>query len=223
MSFIKDATTNQAIVMRPFSATQAFAAQDDTYGQQVTTVGRFTAQYNLSNAQVTILTKLLGFYTDEMIDTLLRPIVMQTSATSLRVLDWLCTNWSKHKNVSCDDGMGNLFNIHQGYRIALSYFRRRNFDPFRRRLRISVAHPAGDLDSTVGQLNYLAFCHNHGILRFAAEHAAEIEANMNEVTAHSRKRKQDALQKGSPVRRNELTKPPSSKVTVYDTHSRVTI
>lgn len=222
MSFIKT-PDRESIVLRPLSASQASNLQDSTVGVQRSVVGPFSANYKLTSLQIEILRRVQSFYTTERIDTLLRSIVNQNGDTSLRVLDWLCTNWSKSNNICCIDESGNLFNIHQGYRLALSYFRRRNFDPFRRRLRCTVQHPAGDVESTVGQLNYLEYCHRHGILKYAAEHAAEIEENMNAATCHSKKRKQEAYANGGIVRRNELSKASVSKVTVHETKSIVSV
>lgn len=122
MSFIHD--NGSAIVMKPRTAMQSMAIQDSTFGQVKTQVGRFEANYQLSPQQKAVLQRLEPFYTDEMIDELLRPIVNQTGVISLRALDWLCTNWSKSKNIICRDLNGKQYNIHHGYKMALTYFRR---------------------------------------------------------------------------------------------------
>lgn len=221
MNFIHD--VGNSVVMKPHSATQSIALQDETFGRVVTTVGRFHAEYQLSPQQKSLLNTLQAFYTDERIEELLRPIVTQSGATSLRALDWLCTNWSKSRNIMCKTANGHMFNIHQGYKMALSYYRRRNFDPFRRRLRLVVTHPRGDILSTVGQLNYLKWIHENGILVYAAEHASLIEENMNLVTGESRKRKATAHSSGEMVKRNELTAAPATKVTVYRERTCLTL
>lgn len=86
-----------------------------------------------------------------------------------------------------------------------------------------MKHPNGELLSTVGQLNYLKWTHENGILAYAKEHALEIEENMNEITTESRKRKLAAYDAGEMVKRNELTTAPSTKVTVYSETSIVNL
>lgn len=196
-----------SIKLRPKSATQSFKDQDKSFRNvKETRVGRFRAEFTLTPVQTSLLHSLTSFWTDERVDQLLRPITNQKGTTSLRILDWLCTNWSKKHNVVVRGEGGREASIHQAYRRNLSIYKRRNFDPFRRRTRLWVEHPNGDVESTVGQLNYLHFCHESGVYRFCNEHVAEIESDMNQVLSQSKKRKREAKERGEVVRRVELTK-----------------
>ena len=243
MSFIKDETDARLIHMRPKSAMQSLAAQDDTVGTVKMRIGRFEADYKLSIQQIAILERLQSFYTEQMIEDVLRPIVNQEDSISLRALDWVCTNLSKSQPIVCQDIHGRPFNVHTGYKKALSWFRRRcapkhglrpevgrgrpvttpfaprrsprNFDPFRRRLRIVCRSDNGDVSSTVGQLNYIQFCYVNGVLNYTREHGREIERHMTRVTSESRQKKAADRQAGRQVKRNELSAATRSKLTIY--------
>ena len=228
MSFVTNAASPaSSILLRPTTASQSFQQQDRTAGRKVMKVGRFRANFELTPIQVSILKRVAPFWTDGNVNHMLRPITTQKGRTSLRVLDWLCTNWSKSNVVVCEDttieDTKRPSNIHQAYRNMLTYYKRRNFDPFRRRLRIVVEHPDGNVESTVGQLNYLVFCHTHGILKFANENVERIEKDMNATLSKSRKRKQEAKQRGSPLNRTELTPSSSTKVIIHSDTMRVKI
>ena len=67
---------------------------------------------------------LRHFYTKERIENILIPLIRQTGPISLRTLDWLVVNYSKKHNISCHTKKGELFNIHNGYKISLSVYRR---------------------------------------------------------------------------------------------------
>ena len=214
MNFI-NSTHAEKVRVSALTATQAFAAQDMSKGKSSVDVGRFSMDFDLSTKQVAILNRLHTEYTDDFVLTVLKPLLDQKGDVSLRSLDWLCTNYSKHTNLSCKTKDGKIFNIHQGYKRALSYYRRRNFDPFRRRLRITVHHPEGSLTSTIGQLNYLHWCHVNGVLDFAFKNAKEVEKDMSSVTHRSRRQRQQDQRQGRKVVRRELTRVAPSKLSIY--------
>jgi hypothetical protein len=130
-------------------------------------------------------------------------------------LDWLCTNFAKERNATSVDKHGRIFNIHNSYKTAIAQFKRRDFDPFRRRLRITLKNPNGDIETTIGQVNMLHWCEEHGVLEFAAAHASEIEASVNKATQASRKRKEEAKKRGERAPRYELSHAPRRAATIY--------
>jgi hypothetical protein len=114
---------------------------------------------------------------------------------------------SKKCNVVCvTRTTKQLFNIYNGYKLALSTYRRRNFDPFRRRLRIRYAMDGASHSTTVGQANFLSWAYDNGVLDYAEANYDEIEADMNQVTSQP---------KGIVKKRRELSKTPSNKCFVY--------
>ena len=218
MDFVVDGGAVRAEVGRPKTAAECVNLQDRTLGHTSTDIGPFRVEYELSAQQVAILQRMARFYTPELIDEVLRPALAHgADATnpSLRLLDWLTVNYAKRTKLCTISSDDTPFNVYQGYRAALHHFRRRLFDPFRRRLRLTVMHENGDLTSTIGQLQFLAWSHEHGILRFAREHSAEIEADMNAATALSRKARDEAARNGQKRKRRELSRACNAKVTVY--------
>ena len=133
---------------------------------------------NLTQRQISILHRIGPFFTEVVAREILMPLVNQTSGISLRALDWLVTNYSKKNNIVCKTRNNTLFNIYHGYKIALAHFRRRNFDPFRRRQRIVVLAENGTdviCESTVGQCNFLYWSYTHGVLSYAIENSSNRE------------------------------------------------
>ena len=197
---------SRRIVMRPQSATQAVIDQDRTFGRVVTRIGRFSANYKLSAHQVAILERITPFFTDARINDLLRPVIDQTGPVSLRLIDWACTNYSRGRHATCTDLHGRSISIHTHYRQALNLWRRKHFDPFRRRLRLKITHKDGDVVTTLGQLNYTKWVFESGILDYVVQHSKAINENMALTTSMARKRKREAASKGEKHRRGILTK-----------------
>lgn len=127
-----------------------------------------------------------------------------TAGYSLRMLDWLVTNMSKRLRLRLCTARGDSVYVHEDYRSALSNFRRRNFDPFRRSQRaacgalaefvVVLRHPGGDVRSTLGQVNFLEWAWRVGVLDYAAAHAHRIERDMQ--AASRRKRDDDVRRRG---------------------------
>jgi hypothetical protein len=178
-------------------------------------IGPFYGDFVPTPRQRTILSSLATYYSSDVQKKMLAPMLSQTMGTSLRALDWLVTNFSKKHNVMCRDARGRPFNIHQGYKVALSVNKRRHFDPFRRRTRVRVQSDSGDvLESTVGQLNFLHWASERGVLGYLDAHTAVVEDEMNETTRVSRQHRA-ARPNASRSKRGELTRAPSAPCSVY--------
>ena len=118
---------------------------------------------------------------------------------SLRVLDWLVTNFSK-KNVSAiqivdDGGRTESVNIHMEYKSYLTMHKRALFDPFRRRKRVFFIDPDSRdiLTTTCGQLAFFKFAIQRGVLEFATTHVSMIENDMRNTLSENRRRKKKAV------------------------------
>ena len=147
-------------------------------------------------------------------------LIQQKAALSLRALDWLVTNYAKKNNIVSITTRSNIFNIYHGYKVSLSHYRRRHFDPFRRRARIVLCHGEERYETTVGQCNFLHWAHINGVLDFAIVNADKIERDMNAAASRQKAERKRQRQEGVPYRRKELSKAPESKCQVYkvDTH-----
>lgn len=176
----------------------------------------------MSQRQISIMQRIVSFFTNDTIVNVLKPLVDQESGISLRALDWLVTNYSKKHNIVCKSRNGTLFNIYHGYKVALSHFRRKNFDPFRRRHRIQVCINDGLVcESTVGQCNFLYWAYHNGVLAYAIENAKDIETDMNSASAMHKAERRIQKAAGVPHRRRELSRAPRSKCSVYQIETNV--
>ena len=119
-------------------------------------------------------------------------VLFHRGKVSLRLLDYLCTNYSKHNNCCYEIKKGESqgsrsFHIYQSYKTQLKTFSKKFFDPFCRRERIEIMiHDdvyQKDLQvlTTVGQLNFFRWCIHNKVYDYALLHHEEIEKEMNQV------------------------------------------
>ena len=166
---------------------------------------------------------LTAFFDDDNIRTILIPMITRSSQVSLRILDWLVTNYAKKYNVVCKTRDGQLFNVHNRYKVALSVYRRQQFDPFRRSRRIAFESDGAQHDTTLGQCHFLYWAHTNGVFAFAEQHLSAIECDMNEVAARQRKKKRDCQRSGiSKEKRKPLSDGAAFKCHVYSLKHTVT-
>jgi hypothetical protein len=101
---------------------------------------------------------------------------------SLRLLDWLVTNYSKRLNITYTierNGVASAFNVFIEYKAILRAYSKRNCDPFCRRERIRITNSDGQQqDTTVAQLCFMRWAMQHGVLEYASRHKAAIEQDM---------------------------------------------
>jgi hypothetical protein len=137
----------------------------------------------LDDKKRVLLQSLLEFYGQHPNNLLALTRVLRESRDhehklSLRVLDWLCTNYSKSKAVTLSKGT-NPFHVHIEYRNTLRGVSKRLFDPFARRQRIIITDIDGKpMETTLGQLNFMRWCIRHDVLQYAMENAKDIEEDM---------------------------------------------
>ena len=176
----------------------------------------------LNAKQTLLLESLVDFYTNENNKKLIIPIVKQETTISLRLLDWLVTNYSKKHSVHYEIGnktttgyipSNKNFNLWLDYKNQLKSFSKRTFDPFCRRQRIffnttdnsvtllapqehAIYNERSDgIVTTVGQLNFFQWAITNHVIDYAFENLTEIESDM------LRSADQRASKKGSRVRR----------------------
>lgn len=199
---------------------EALAAAAQSDGAR-NTIAPFEVEAQLTQRQLSILRRLAPFYTEERIERILCPLISQDGGISLRALDWLVTNYAKKHNIVCCRKDNSVFNIYHGYKVSLNHFRRRNFDPFRRRHRIKLVRQDGRVhETTTGQCNFLYWAYMNGVLQYAEDHAEQIECDMNAASSLHKAERRRHKEKGTVVKRRELSRAPECKCHVYevDTH-----
>tara|TARA_A100001015_G_C14994340_1_gene715507 strand:+ start:612 stop:1184 length:573 start_codon:yes stop_codon:yes gene_type:complete len=107
-----------------------------------------------------------------------------TSDISLRMLDWLCTNFAK-SNMGLDSNNTSLELYHR-YKNNLRGFGKRFFDPFCRRQDVQISLHGKSFKTTIGQLNFFKWAFENELIQFALTHKSEIEKHMNERLHHSK-------------------------------------
>ena len=147
-----------------------------------------------------LLESMKKFYTEPGNKELIFPIVKQRTKISLRLLDWLVTNYSKQHDIQYEidkkDGMKKNFNIWLDYKNQLKAYSKRAFDPFCRRTRIFfniktneiIVLEKKDIDkyqktddgfvTTVGQLNFFRWALTHRVVDYAFDNIDIIESDM---------------------------------------------
>jgi hypothetical protein len=120
------------------------------------------------------------------------PLLEQSEPSSLRVLDWLCVNFSKKNVVSytVTDRNNNQehFDLHRSYSQWLRNFRRKGFDVFRRGNRVRFSTSNGiEVETTVAQLNFCVWLMRHKVLDWIRENHAEVEQDMNMTLSQARR------------------------------------
>lgn len=181
----------------------------------------FVTEDQLTQRQISILTRISSEFHEGKIHPDILNLIRQDSILSLRALDWLVTNYSKKNNIVTHTKDHNMFNIYHGYKISLTHYRRRNFDPFRRRSRIFLQHKDERLETTVGQCNFLHWAHVNGVLTYAIANSTTIESDMNMASSRQKAERKKQKNEGVPYKRKELSKAPVSKCQVYKVETHV--
>ena len=138
-------------------------------------------------------------------------------------MDWIVTNFTKKHRIAYtilksgddDEKRVNLFNE---YRSWLRNYRRRNFDPFRRRTRIYFELDGRWHETTVGQLNFVYFVDTYNVLEYTRRHIHAVKQDMKQSLqqgAPKRKKAGDANTGAKKTRRRELSKNPDVQCFVY--------
>ena len=164
----------------------------------------FISRSELSPRESVLLQRLNDEYTPEVGRDVLCPLITRTSPVSLRTLDWAVVNWAKQHHVVCTSIVpGRFTNVHHAYRTTLNHWKRKLFDPFRRRRRISVIIDGKEYETTLGQANFALWTYKTGVLAYVISNMTMIEGDMNRV---SKLAKMKGLEHGKKAKRSELTK-----------------
>ena len=115
---------------------------------------------------------------------LMHEICEGKASVSLRMLDWLCTNFSKsHSNTLPIESSAELYHL---YKNCLRGFGKRYFDPFCRRGRKLIQIDDHELSTNIGQMNFFKWAFQNRVVDFAVEHKKRIETHMNERIKRAR-------------------------------------
>ena len=183
----------------------------------------------LISAKTTLLLESLIKYYSQNINVL-NSIITQKNTLSLRILDWLVTNYSKKYNVVYKIKKNNTeinFNIYLDYKNQLKAYSKKYFDPFCRRERIIINTKDlswklednkdkkniqnYELITTVGQLNFFKWFIENNVLNYAIENIEYIDKDMIETLNKSKLNS----------KRKELSKNASKSICSFDIKTTV--
>jgi len=127
----------------------------------------------IQNRDHWVLHRLEGFYSNQENLTKVQSILAGESRISLRLLDWLVTNYAKKHNVSYVVG-GRHVIVYLAYKSHLKAYSKKMFDPFFRWKRIQFM----GLDTTVGQLNFFEWAIQDEVLKYLEDNYDAVHADM---------------------------------------------
>ena len=161
-------------------------------------------QNSISGKNLLLLESLIEYYSNNM--HLFTSIITQKNILSLRILDWLVTNYAKKKNIVYTIIKNNEevnFNIYLDYKNQLKAYSKKYFDPFCRRERLiintkNLAWKCLDYDThtknmeneiitTVGQLNFFKWFIENNVLNYAIENIKQIDNDMTKTLTENKK------------------------------------
>ena len=135
----------------------------------------FWATTKLNPRHLARLQSLMDFYTEDTIGTVLVPVTTGEVDASLRLLDWFVINYSRRRKLHIDQT-----NIYQSYRNWRRFWRQDLFDICRRGTRIHFMHSGEVHTTTIAQLNYMYWAHQHGVRAYVDAHKSEIAYDMSQ-------------------------------------------
>lgn len=177
---------------------------------------------SLTGKQTVLLRRLRSTYDEHIIRNVLIPLIEKSAPISLRALDWLVVNEAKRQSLVCSSThIGVQTNIFKSYQEALKFWKRRLFDPFRRKYPLQVELNGEVYLTTLGQANFVLFVHETGIMSYGVYHLAEIEQSMNDVVQRQKQNRVKMQEKEEKRSRTELTKTISPPCVVYKNTARI--
>lgn len=143
----------------------------------------------ISRKDEVLLTSVLEWYNSDVSRVnQFTDVVKHKNGLSLRIIDWLITNFSKKVSVSIET-RGLPGDLYRDYHKNLSAHNKKNFDPFARRQRICIVILGREKRfSTIGQLNFFRWFLQKNLCEFLLENKSIVEKHMREYEKMSKNR-----------------------------------
>jgi hypothetical protein len=143
---------------------------------------------------------LLEFYGKKKNMEIITNIVAKKTKYSLRLYEWLCSNYSSRHPVIYNVTKTKEFNMYSSYKEYLDSYQKRQFDPFKRNHdgydKFTVNYPDGRFVTTICQLNFFRWVISNKINKYLEDNFETIKADMDRYktpkgTKTKTKKKQD--------------------------------
>jgi len=201
------------------------------------TCGLFYSVEPYSSKELEMLRLVSKFYTPEIIETSLIPLIRQRHIVSLRSLDWLVTNYAKKTYVTLYTATSNTVNngtaaeivmVYKDYNDWLDIYGRDYFDPFCRLIKkvhprtgreykgglIYFFHNGEPYVTTIGQLMFIYWAICRSVLDYTEKHIDELNIDMKERIEEVKAQKKLDASTGKKRKRQELNKAPPIKCVI---------
>lgn len=136
---------------------------------------------NISLSDRCLLDSILEWYNEDLLNvTRFVSVVKRKNGTSLRVIDWLVTNFCRVHSIAISS-KGFPRDLHREYQKNLVAYNKKNLAPFARRNKIRIKiFGKEERSTTVGQLNFFRWYYNNGIDVYMTKHREVVENHMKE-------------------------------------------
>ena len=154
-----------------------------------------------------VLHRLTTFYGQEANLDRVRSILSGTSRISLRLVDWLVTNYAKKYNISyVTKRDGRHVIVYLAYKSHLKAYSKKMFDPFCRWKRIKFQ----SMNTTIGQLNFFEWAIQDEVLDYLEANYDAIQADMDACTTTIQQSSE-----GSRRKRHELSRSATKSICLH--------
>ena len=141
-----------------------------------------------------LLRSLRHFFGDPLHGAMLKRTLDPTrdQHVSLRLIDWICTTYSKQHRLLFARSNGSVVDIHSSYKSHLRSYGKSRFDIFRRGKKISINVDGEVIETTIAQLNFIRWLINHDVLAYLEENKEkmiELHAQTPEKDSSGKKTK----------------------------------
>lgn len=123
--------------------------------------------------------KLRNFFSNGSFERIVLPILKDKEPIALRHIEWLVTNYSLAFPVVYPNPInpqGEPFNINDSYSLYEKHWTKKLFDPNQRGPRINFSTSKNEIVvTTIGQLNFMMWAIQFGVIDWAVRHKKEIK------------------------------------------------
>jgi hypothetical protein len=156
-----------------------------------------------------VLHRLETFYSRDDNLKKVQDILNGTSKISLRLIDWMVTNYAKKHNISYLTTTSRHVIVYLAYKSHLKAYSKKMFDPFCRWKRIKFM----EMDTTVGQLNFFEWAIQDEVLNYIEEHYDDIHGDMESCSTTLQSK---TIEDGTRRKRHELSRSATKSIRRHD-------
>lgn len=137
-----------------------------------------------------LLQSLRHFFGDPLHGAMLKRTLDSTrdQHVSLRLIDWICTTYSKQHRLLFAKSNGSVIDIHSSYKSHLRSYGKSRFDIFRRGTKLTIDVDGETIETTIAQLNFIRWLVTHDVLVYLEEN----KDRLLEMQRESQKKEEDA-------------------------------